>query len=99
MSAPLSTKALSLLGHIRDGTIETTKGTIMSKLMYGYMTRRQLEQATGLTSGSVTGRLNELVKAGLVYAFDRVCDEVTKKKVLAYARTSEVMEWERSCQS
>ena len=95
MSGPLSTKALSLLAHIREGKVETTKAIVMSKLMVGWRTRRQLEGDTGLTSGSVTGRLNELEKAGLVYKFDRIKDTETGKIVTCYARTPEVMAWQR----
>lgn len=100
MSAPLSTKALSLLSHIREGKIETAKAIILSKIMgvadnEGY-TRRELEVATGLTSGSVTGRLNELVKGGLIVAYTTAVDAVTDKRVNVYIPTAEAMRWKVS---
>jgi len=47
MSGLLSTKALSLLAHIREGKVETTKGIVMQKVLehtVSGLTRRQVQE-------------------------------------------------------
>ena len=94
MSGPLSTKALSLLAHIREGKIESTKAIVMAKIMkypHGGMTRSEVQDECGLTSGSACGRINELVKAGLLHSDSTTHDGKTNKIVALYKPTAEAM--------
>lgn len=97
MSAPLSTKALSLLAHIREGKVETAKAIVMAQILKypnGGMTRREVQEECGLTSGSACGRINELVKAGMISAETTAWDHKTGKLVSCYKPTPEVKSWQ-----
>lgn len=97
MSAPLSTKALSLLAHIREGKVESTKAIVLSKFLdypRGGLTRRDVEAMAGLTSGGACARINELEKGGLIEKRTVVRDGKTGKNVNLYGITTEVMSWQ-----
>lgn len=97
-AAVLSTKALSLLAHIREGKVESTKAIVMQGFLHyptAGRTRRDVQERCGLTSGSACARINELEKAGLIEKHTVVFDPVTAKRVNSYVVTKEA----KLCQS
>lgn len=51
----------------------------------GVMSNRQLSVELGLPINSVTGRTNELIKAGQIYEYDKVKDIVTGRTVIRWS--------------
>lgn len=69
---------------VLDGTVTAQHGTIMA-MLYLYWphdrNRRQISEQTGLKINAVTGRVNTLIKSGLVEVMSESLDVVTSRKV------------------
>jgi len=51
----------------------------------GVMSNRQLSVELGLPINQITGRTNELIKAGQIYEYDKVKDLITGRTVIRWA--------------
>lgn len=58
------------IGINEDGVAITQRGQIYNTLVMGRMTRRELSQLTGIEINAVCGRVNELLKMGLIHEFE-----------------------------
>ena len=79
-----NTSKLAYEELVASGKAQTQRCKILKHLLINHrqgLTRRQIANATRLELGAVAGRVNALIKDGIVTDEDEVLDPITKKTV------------------